>query len=283
MQIAYHTHPLPHAFTHAHEEIEITYCVQGTYAYHYETAPGQYAAKRITPRMMIFMPQGVNHGVTNVEYPYRRYLISIPVRQAVEWLDDRALLSPLRSFAINEVGGKQFFPLFLDTATIAPTVENLLERMMALQVFSDVNHGHTDLHMKCLFGLLFCELSHHFQDFFANPAGTRSSLATDVRAFIDQHYAQPLTIQGLAKRHFVHPNYLTHCFTRQIGISPRKYLTHLRLANARKLLVSEDDSVQNIALRVGYSNVNNFIQSFRQRYGVTPKAYRKKAILEVRG
>ena len=283
MIISYHTHQLPQSFTHAHAEYEITYCVCGSYAFHYALSPGEYTTTVITPHTMIFMPKDISHGIEDVVYPYHRFFINIPVHQAIEWLDNPALLSPLQSYTTNDEGEKKPLPLFLDVDKTAPVVESILERMQAVQILSDVDSRYTDLHMRCLFGLLFCELSNDHRDFFAMPHAPRNSLATKVRGYIDEHYQQPLTVQDLAKQYFVHPSYLTHCFTRQMGISPRKYLTNLRLANARKLLESEDDTVQNIALRVGFSNVNNFIQGFRSRYGVTPRAYRRRAITEITG
>ena len=48
-----------------------------------------------------------------------------------------------------------------------------------------------------------------------------------------------------------------------------------RLDHAAQELVTTDDSITDIALRCGFSDSNYFKDSFKKKYGVTPRAYRK--------
>lgn len=97
---------------------------------------------------------------------------------------------------------------------------------------------------------------------------------------MDEHYDQPITIQGLAGQCFMSPNYLSKSFHSQIGMSPRQYLTRLRVSMGKKLLCSSQMSIQEIAMRTGFGDVNYFIQHFKACYGKTPKQYRKTMIEE---
>lgn len=54
-------------------------------------------------------------------------------------------------------------------------------------------------------------------------------------------------------------------------LSPKKWLQEKRLAFARQLLEEQDVTVTDVALKVGYENVSNFIKAFKERYGLTPK------------
>lgn len=283
MKIWYHSHQLPRTFTHAHADFEIMYCVCGSYDFHYISPSGIVHMVRITPKTMIFIPKGLQHGVQGVEYPYRRYFLDLPVNPMIDLLDNPALLSPFQTQVFNDKGEKEYVPCCLDATKSTIIVEPIFERMLNVQMLLDVDNTSTDLHMRCLLGLLFCELSRTHPDFFSAQHAPNNAMVAKARAYMEEHYDQPLTVGELAKQHFVHPSYLSHCFTTQMGISPRKYLTNLRLANARKLLESSEDSVQNISLKVGFSDVNNFIQSFRARYGTTPRRYRTKMTSEIVG
>lgn len=58
-------------------------------------------------------------------------------------------------------------------------------------------------------------------------------------------------------------------------ISFKEYLTHLRLTNARMLLLNSSLSIGSVIEEVGYSNISQFYRIFRQYYHMTPAQYRK--------
>lgn len=80
---------------------------------------------------------------------------------------------------------------------------------------------------------------------------------------------------GLSKYYFI------RMFTREIGISPIKYITKVRIEKAVELLHSTDNTIDEIAKKIGYSNGNYFIKVFKSCLGVSPGEFRleKKRIL----
>jgi AraC-like DNA-binding protein len=64
-----------------------------------------------------------------------------------------------------------------------------------------------------------------------------------------------------------------HYFKKITGISPKEYLTNLKLEKARDLLIHT--SVTEAALDLGYENISHFISQFKNRFGQTPKQYQK--------
>ena len=99
-----------------------------------------------------------------------------------------------------------------------------------------------------------------------------------VKAYIDAHYQQPITIEEMAKACYLTANYLSRRFCEQMGMSPRLYLTQRRLTMARMDLCSTTLPVQQIAMRNGFCDVNYFIQVFKRFYGMTPKQYQKQIL-----
>jgi AraC-like DNA-binding protein len=256
------------------------YCICGSYAFHWLTDSGERRVEQIKAKHMIFIPNSVMHGVEQVVYPYVRFFLHLPVHRTIVLLNNSQMLSPFQSSLI--IGGeKSFVPRVLDATKSAEVIEPLFSKMLDAFILSDVGNNCTELQITSLLGFMFCELYKNHQEFFKSSGSSKNSLINEVKSFIEKNYDQPLTVNDLAKRFYVHPDYLSHCFTKQEGISPKKYLLNLRLSIAQKLLEASEDTVQNIAYKVGFTDVNIFIQSFRNNHDITPKQYRKKVTNEM--
>ena len=99
-----------------------------------------------------------------------------------------------------------------------------------------------------------------------------------VQQYIEEHFTQELTVTGLAERFFISPCHLTHSFKEQVGYSPKQYLRLLRLAYAKELMETTDLPVAEAAVRAGFADVNHFIRSFRETYGVPPGKWRNRDV-----
>ena len=91
--------------------------------------------------------------------------------------------------------------------------------------------------------------------------------------FIDQNYAEQLSLKQTAKHIGISPAYLSRLFHHEYGVSFSKYLTSLRLEEARKLLQTTRLQIAEIANRCGFSSSSYFIKVFSEHYKVTPKNY----------
>ena len=95
-----------------------------------------------------------------------------------------------------------------------------------------------------------------------------------IKKYIDEHYREPVSIQQIAKQFYVHPNYLSSLFKKEMQINFSKYLTDLRIKHACELLRSTTLSVSDIAEYVGYKDYFYFAKLFRKYIGKTPSEYR---------
>ncbi|BBH18877.1 hypothetical protein Back11_02220 [Paenibacillus baekrokdamisoli] len=68
----------------------------------------------------------------------------------------------------------------------------------------------------------------------------------------------------------------TKIFTKTYGISPRQYVTELKLKRAKHLLVSTSWTIEDIAARLGFHSASHFSRQFRQGTGVSPAQFRPK-------
>ena len=273
----YHTHFLPSSFTHEHDGYEIMYSVRGEFAFHYYTDYGVAVDGIIRePHSLIFIPNHMRHGVKLLQYPYDRYFTQIPANLLETFLSETNYMN---AFYGHEKGTdthpESRVPRFLYVNEISGYVESVFRELYDASLMNHARPNSAVFNMKCLLGCLFSAVDRYDPGFFNSSLSPETqSVAISAKNYIDEHYSQPMTINELAAMYNLHPNYFSTIFRRQIGLSPRQYLTNLRLQKACRLLQSSQLTVQETAAQVGYSDINNFIKNYRQLFGCTPKQYR---------
>jgi len=85
---------------------------------------------------------------------------------------------------------------------------------------------------------------------------------------------RPFRLGDLAAGMQISASHLSHLFSTQTGVSPKRYLKAIRLRRAGELLEGSSLSVKEVAARVGL-DVSRFIKEFRETYGVTPAQHRR--------
>ncbi|KPN97707.1 ABC transporter substrate-binding protein [Lysinibacillus sp. ZYM-1] len=103
----------------------------------------------------------------------------------------------------------------------------------------------------------------------------KSNVSSQIKAYIEKNYAQPLTLESIAKALRYSPSHLSIQFKQQIGCSPIEYLIQLRIEKASVLLEQTNASLRDIAMGVGYSDVYYFSRLFKKRVGVSPTKFRQ--------
>lgn len=92
--------------------------------------------------------------------------------------------------------------------------------------------------------------------------------------FLQECYADSLTLDDVAARFGYSPRHLTLRFRERTGTSPIDYLIGIRLERARELLTRTSASLPDIAAAVGYADVYYFGRLFRKHTGLSPIRYR---------
>ncbi|MFD1906995.1 helix-turn-helix domain-containing protein [Paenibacillus rhizoplanae] len=91
--------------------------------------------------------------------------------------------------------------------------------------------------------------------------------------YIDQRLMRPLTVEELAERVHLHPNYFIPYFKKFIGVPPMQYVQLKRMELAKRQLSYTDFSISSIAEQVGME-LAHFSKVFKKSTGVSPSAYR---------
>lgn len=94
--------------------------------------------------------------------------------------------------------------------------------------------------------------------------------------FIHDHYAKPISRADIANVVNINEQYLSRCFTRELGISPIAYLNKYRIEMAKRTLKAGKVNITRLAKLVGYSSQSYFSRAFKKEVGDSPSGYQKR-------
>lgn len=93
--------------------------------------------------------------------------------------------------------------------------------------------------------------------------------------YLNEHYKEKLQQQELADRFHFSREYFARFFKTQTGMTFKEYIVRYRLEKARDELIRKDNNILEVALQNGFSSETQFINSFKNVFGLTPLKYRK--------
>ena len=135
---------------------------------------------------------------------------------------------------------------------------------------------------------LFSELFIETIRLFSPSVHTEEKKATGsetlmlVKSYIDRHYAENLNLDLLTQISYMQKSHFLHSFKRQFQISPMKYLNLIRIENAKRMLLTSEKNISEIAREVGYNTSSYFSEMFLKEAGESPTAYRRRVKKEIR-
>ena len=115
----------------------------------------------------------------------------------------------------------------------------------------------------------------------APPSPGRSHHVFRIKAFIEQHLADPdLTVDLVAQRHGMSARYVQKLFEDE-GLSPARWIWKRRLTKCREALAAPEfraQTITEIAFRWGFSHPAHFSRAFKAAFGQTPREFRNSVL-----
>ena len=115
------------------------------------------------------------------------------------------------------------------------------------------------------------------QDLPARPFRQYEDKLKLALTYIQEHYAEPITIKQLADTCGFSQVHFMNIFKAAIGATCIEYLIEYRLTRAAMDLQETEHSIMQIALDNGFQNISYFNRAFKQQYAMTPTAFRRQA------
>lgn len=189
-----------------------------------------------------------------------------------EILDYRAVnINPeVMERTVGEITGKPYMPYFTETVVYKSDItQSVRDLYLAI-----LEHAPKLEKEETLFFLIEQILREYASDFesayILQPNPRIKTLCT----YIEEHYAENLTLDDLLAMTDFGKSYLLRSFTKQTGVSPYRYLQTIRLDKARKFL-EQGIAPIDAAGMAGFADQSHFTHFFKEFIGLTPKQYQR--------
>lgn len=133
-----------------------------------------------------------------------------------------------------------------------------------------------ELALKALFlQAVFLLLQYRWEN--VSPSNRVSSdKLKQVLDYIEDHYAEPISVSELAKLCYFSDYHFMRFFKKHMSMTCVEYINNLRLEKSVELFEKGNTSILDVSLSVGFRNLSYFHRAFKKKYHVTPHAFIKE-------
>ena len=124
------------------------------------------------------------------------------------------------------------------------------------------------LHKEILYRLLVGEQGARLRKIAS--AGSRSHQVARAIEWLKLNFTEPLRVEALAEMANMSSSSFHSHFRSMTSLSPLQYQKHLRLQEARRLMLAKDLDATRAAFQVGYESSSQFSREYRRFFGAPP-------------
>lgn len=249
---------------HFHDEVEFVYVDHGRILF--TVNDDEFIAE---PGDLVYVAGRVPHETRALVENTNTALIQFSLR---DFMDIRSDISRYL-YRFISVGGKSYYHFVRgDAAT-----ENVLSHIRMLCTESTTHDAGYESFVKsgiyALVGTLYrMDLIVDAESFFNRKYLDR--LHTSL-AYIDTHYAEPITLDVLSEVSRLNASYFCRLFKKTTHATFTEYLNFVRVCKSEQMLTSMTASVSAVSAEVGFSSVSYFSRVFKHYKGCSPGRYQK--------
>lgn len=150
-----------------------------------------------------------------------------------------------------------------------PPLFDALERLVELvQTPGDIRVLSGLIHREILYRVLTSPAGGRLRQ--TVTIGTQSNRVARAVSWLRENYVVPLRVEDLAERCGMGVSTLHHHFRQLTAMSPLQFQKHLRLHEARGMLLNGGVDATTVAFRVGYESATQFNREYRRMFGAPP-------------
>lgn len=189
-----------------------------------------------------------------------------------ENLDYRCVNIPVdvMTQSVKEITGLDYTPRFTCNVVYQSDITDSLNTLY----LSILNHAPRFEKEEALFFLLEQVLSEYSVPEREKDTPVSMPQIQALCEYMEEHFAESITLDDLLSMTDFGKSYLLRCFTRQVGVSPYRYLQTVRLSKAKKFLEQGIPPIE-AADMAGFSDQSHFTNFFKEFIGLTPKQYQR--------
>lgn len=252
---------------HSHSYYEILYPWED--GFFLDLANGE--VREVHMGELCLIPFGVYHGTR----PFGAYSKKLALRFGYSKRTDTSETGSLFALFDAVMHTCKDVVIFSDATELADTLDafrkELLQPLAATEAYREIL-------LNQFYLLLMRRMDVHCGQTFArqsaNNRDDRAERQIRIEKYFHQYYSQAITEEHMAQLLCLSKRQVSRILRELYATSFRQILIEVRLNRAAQLLLSTDNSIEEIAESVGYTSLSGFYTAFRQKFGVTAGKYR---------
>ena len=172
--------------------------------------------------------------------------------------------------SVKEITGRSFRPYFTQNVVFRSDIT----RSVAALYDAILRHASKLEKEESLFFLLEQLLQEYAEPFSEETISRPNPQIQSLCTYMEEHFSDNLSLDELTAMTTFGKSYLLRSFTKQIGVSPYRYLQTIRLDKAKHFLEQGIAPVDAAAM-AGFSDQSRFTNFFKEFIGLTPRQYQK--------
>ena len=182
----------------------------------------------------------------------------------------------------NDVSHAPFYSKALHNKLIFKKSPTLVKLFEGLADISRDSTAHGELLRLITVERIFCEMISVWEHSgLLNLTEKRSETVRKIQGIIAEEFATPITAAEVAKRMNISYSYMATLLSRELNTSFGELLLSERIGAAKRLLLTTNMSITEIALDAGFTDASYFIKKFRAFTGTTPYKYRMENLKRI--
>jgi two-component system response regulator YesN len=148
--------------------------------------------------------------------------------------------------------------------------KNIYDQMEKLEPIKNIGAAVTSQNLE----KIFSEILHVIAEGIEQKENIRNYAIRRAIDYIRLHYQESISLEDVAGRLDITPEYLSTLFNREMGQNFSVFLKKFRISHAKRLLKGTNKKIYEISKEVGYTDPKYFNRVFKEEEGVSPGDYR---------
>lgn len=252
--------------THWHEEAELTLIVKGNC--HYQVDLVDYEVKEgdilfVPPLFLHAISKGTCEEVISETYVFHLNFLG---GNSTDICSTRYLAPMMnQEFAMPS--------LITEKHPVYASLRKIFDQITSIY---DENVEGYELVLKSLLLQTIFLLLQYSKKFTNGEQGRYSEKLKSVLDYIEEHYAEPISVAELAKLCYFSEYHFMRFFKKHMNMTCVEYMNNFRLEKAVELFEQGHVSILEVSMSVGFRNLSYFHRAFKKKYGMTPLTFINK-------
>ncbi len=236
---------------HFHSSIELTYVLDGTF----RTVVNGHLYEVGKDSLVIFSSYCTHSNLRGSRA--KTIVMTVPLE--------------LIGAASGRMSGKVFRETVVTDPAVCEEVLHCMKRLIRHKADCEFDTCITKGYAYVIIGLLIdrvglVDMGNNKTDFFFK----------DILVYIEENYTSPVSLEKLAATFGYSKYSFSHLFNSYFNCTLTDYVNSMRARCAANMLINENLSMTEVAMRSGFESLRTFYRVFKNCYGCTPSVYKKR-------